>query len=221
MSIRTVFLGPPGCGKGSQAVFVVDRHSVSHISTGELLREAVKAQTQLGQQVADIMAQGSLVPDRLVIDLIDEYLDQIDLAKGFVLDGFPRSLNQAKELDVLLDNKDKRLTFVLHLHVEREILIKRLTGRRTCKTCGKIYNIYFSAPEVEDHCDDQNCNGQLMHRTDDNVDSISNRLSVYDAETKPLLDYYEKSGLLRTINASRSLSDIADDVESLISAEVS
>ena len=219
MAIRAVFIGPPGCGKGSQAAFVVDRHSVAHISTGDLLRAAVKAGTELGQQISELMAQGNLVPDSVVLELIGHHLDETDLSNGFILDGFPRSIGQAEQLDSLLLSRKQPLTFVLHLHVDNEALIKRLSGRRTCLTCGRIFNVYFSPHAKDGVCDDYDSDCELMHRTDDNVDSIKHRLSVYEAQTKPLLDYYSTSGLKRTVEASRKVEEIAADIRQMIDTE--
>ena len=214
--IRAVFLGPPGSGKGTQAKFVVDRYGVTHISTGDLLRAAVKAGTELGKKAADIMQQGSLVPNELVIELIVQHLDETDVSQGFLLDGFPRSIAQAEQLDPLLEKRGIPLTLVLHLHVAHDALIKRLSGRRTCNSCGKIYNIYFNPPRTEGRCDDCGDSSELMHRADDNEESIAHRLSVYDTETKPLLNYYESSGLLKTVDASGELNEIAEKVTAVL-----
>ena len=218
--MRIVFLGPPGSGKGSQAKFVVDRYGIAHISTGDLLREAVKAGTKLGNQVCEIMQQGSLVPDHLVLELIDDHLDAIDVSKGFLLDGFPRSIHQAEELDVILATRDSPLDFVLHLAIEHEALVKRLSGRKTCTVCGRIYNIYFNPPIVEGSCDDCGEAGELFQRVDDNEESIKHRLSVYDTETKPLLDNYKRAGLLRSVDASGSVPGIAEEIKRVIEIEL-
>ncbi len=218
--MRIVFLGPPGSGKGSQAKFVVDRYGIAHISTGDLLREAVKAGTRLGNQACEIMQQGSLVPDHLVLELIANHLDAIDVSKGFLLDGFPRSIHQAEELDVILANRDSPLNFVLHLAIGHEALVKRLSGRRNCTVCGRIYNIFFNPPIVEGSCDDCGEAGELLHRVDDNEESIKHRLSVYDTETKPLLDNYKRAGLLRSVDASGSVPDIAEEIKRVIEVEL-
>ena len=218
--MRIVFLGPPGSGKGSQAKFVVDRYGIAHISTGDLLRKAVKAGTRLGNQACEIMQQGSLVPDHLVLELIANHLDAIDVSKGFLLDGFPRSIHQAEELDVILANRDSPLNFVLHLAIGNEALVKRLSGRRNCTVCGRIYNIFFNPPIVEGSCDDCGEAGELLHRVDDNEESIKHRLSVYDTETKPLLDNYKRAGLLRSVDASGSVPDIAEEIKRVIEVEL-
>ena len=218
--MRIVFLGPPGSGKGSQAKFVVDRHGIAHISTGDLLREAVKTGTRLGNLACEIMQQGSLVPDHLVLELIDDHLDAIDVSKGFLLDGFPRSIHQAEELDVILATRDSPLDFVLHLAIEHKALVNRLSGRRTCTVCGRIYNIYFNPPIVEGSCDDCGEAGELFQRVDDNEESIKHRLSVYDTETKPLLDNYKQAGLLCSVDASGSVPDIAEEIKRVIEIEL-
>lgn len=214
--MRLVFLGPPGSGKGSQAKFVVERYGVAHISTGDLLRNAVKAGTEIGRKASAIMQKGNLVPDELVTELIVQHLDAADIWSRFLLDGFPRSINQAEQLDATLDKRMSPLTMVVHLHVEHDALIKRLSGRRTCTNCGRIYNVYFEPPEVDGKCDDCEENGELMQRDDDNEKSIKNRLTVYDENTKPLLAYYEKSGLLRTVDGSGDLAGIAEQVDQVI-----
>ncbi len=210
--MNVVFLGPPGSGKGSQAAHVVKKRGVNHVSTGDLLRAAVRTGSKLGLTVSEIIAQGNLVPDELVLELIAAHLDEIDLSRGFLLDGFPRSLKQAERLDLILQERGVGLSFVLHLDVAEEALIQRLSGRRTCLSCGTIYNIFFSPPASEgrcDHCPDS----VLVHRADDNIDSIQHRLAIYQAETRPLLKYYEKSKLLVTVDASRSVEDIAGDID--------
>lgn len=214
--MRLVFLGPPGSGKGSQAKFVVDRYGVAHISTGDLLRDAVKAVTDLGKKASEIMQQGSLVPDELVTELIAQFLDAGDVSSGFLLDGFPRSMNQAERLDAMLEERKLPLTMVVHLNIEHNALIKRLSGRRTCTNCGKIYNVYFNPPKVDGVCDNCGNIGELMQRDDDNEESIVHRLSVYDESTKPLLAYYERSGLLRTVDGSGELDAIAGQIDRVI-----
>ncbi len=215
-----MFLGAPGSGKGSQATFVEDRHGIAHISTGDLLREAVKSGSRLGWQVAELMEQGSLVPDNLVLRLIAEHLDEHDISQGFLLDGFPRSLTQAESLNEILLERRMPLTFVLHLEIKSEDVLKRLSGRRTCLNCSRIYNIYFKPPEVEGICDDCGDDSDLMQRSDDNEESIQHRLKVYEQQTTPLLNHYKSAGLLRTVDASGSVQQIAQNVERLIQEEL-
>ncbi len=217
--LRVVFLGAPGSGKGSQAKFVIERHGIDHISTGDLLRKAVSEGSDIGKQVSDIMGQGNLVPDEIVLQLISDYLDQSDLSKGFLFDGFPRSQNQAEQLQVILSEREIPMSFVLHLEIESEAVIKRLSGRRNCTNCGRIYNVYFDPPRTEGQCNDCGEKGSLMQRADDNEQSIKHRLSVYESETAPLLTYYKDSNLLRTVDASGSFTEIADAVEQVIQSE--
>lgn len=218
--LRVVFLGAPGSGKGSQAKFVIERHGIDHISTGDLLRKAVSEGSDIGKQVSDIMGQGNLVPDEIVLQLISDYLDQSDLSKGFLFDGFPRSQNQAEQLQTILSEREIPMSFVLHLEIESEAVIKRLSGRRNCTNCGRIYNVYFDPPRTEGQCNDCGALGSLMQRADDNEQSIKHRLSVYESETAPLLTYYKDSNLLRTVDASGDFIEIADAVEQVIQSEL-
>ncbi len=219
--LRVVFLGAPGSGKGSQAKFVVERHGIDHISTGDLLRAAVRDGTSLGSQITDIMRQGSLVPDDIVLQLISDYLDASDSTRGFLFDGFPRSLNQGEQLQRILAQRDIPLSFVLHLQIEPEAVVKRLSGRRNCDNCGRIYNVYFDPPNIEGQCDDCGKAGRLMQRADDNEQSIRHRLNVYESETEPLLTFYEDADLLRTVDASGSVAEVADAVDRAVEAELS
>lgn len=208
---RVVFLGPPGAGKGSQANFVVDKFDLVHISTGDLLRDAVAKETPTGRQAGEIMAAGSLVPDHLVLQLITDFLDECDASIGFLLDGFPRTIGQARSLREVLERIGRPLDFVVHLHVDDEELVKRLSGRRTCANCNAIYNIYYMPPKTPEVCD-QCGRAELAQRADDNEESIRNRLSVYNDQTKPLLDFYDGLELLRTVDASGSINEIAERV---------
>ncbi len=217
--LRLVFLGPPGSGKGSQAKFVVERYGIDHISTGELLRIAVREGTSIGNQITDIMQQGSLVPDQIVLQLISEYLDSCELSTGFLFDGFPRSLTQAEQLQTILAQREVPLTFVLHLHIEPVAVIRRLSGRRNCAQCGRIYNIYFDPPQVANQCDACGAGSALIQRADDNEKSIEHRLSVYESETQPLLAFYEQAGLLRTVDASGPLVEVAHAVDRVLQTE--
>ncbi len=210
-NLRVVFLGPPGSGKGSQAKFITDNYGLVHISTGELLRDAVRAKSALGKKVAGIMRTGDLVPDDLVIELIGDHVDHIGPDSGFILDGFPRSITQAEVLQEVLAKRKRSLSFVLHLHVDLELVVKRLSGRRTCANCGEIYNIFFKPSELPDICD--LCNGELIHRADDNEESIRQRLDVYKEQTTPVLSFYENLRLLKTVDAAGSEKSIAQNVD--------
>jgi len=181
----------------------------------------VQEGTPLGKQIAGMMEQGSLVPDAVALQLISEYLDENDLANGFLFDGFPRSIDQAEKLRDILQQRAIALHFVLHLQIEPEAVIRRLSGRRSCPNCGRIYNIYFDAPKVADVCDDCGYTGQFVHRTDDNEQSIRHRLQVYESQTQPLLSFYENTGLLHSVDASGPVEEIAERIERVIQLQSS
>ncbi len=219
--MRIVLLGAPGSGKGTQAKKLVDRYGLAHISTGDLLREAVARQTSLGMRAKAAMDAGQLVSDDIVLGMIEERLAQSDTEKGFILDGFPRNIPQAEALDTMLGNLSKPIQSGCLIDVDFDVLMQRLTGRRTCESCGQMYNIYSSPPRLEDRCD--KCGGNLLHRADDNEATISNRLRVYEAQTSPLIEYYRRQGKLRTVQGVGDIDEIfanvARIVESLPSGE--
>ena len=193
-----VFLGAPGSGKGTQAKRLMADFGMVQISTGDLLREAVAAGTELGQRAKTVMDAGELVSDEIVLGLIRDYLQQRDTARGFVLDGFPRNLAQAEALQELLAEVTQPLDAVVLLEVDFDVLMKRLTGRRTCSKTGKLLNIYFSPQSEIDAC--LEAGGELVQRADDTEETIVNRLDVYRQQTEPLIEYYGSAGLLRTVN---------------------
>ena len=204
--MRIVLIGAPGGGKGTQAKLLVDKYGIPQISTGDLLRAAVKAGSPLGMQAKQAMDSGQLVSDNIVLGMIKERLAESDAQNGFILDGFPRNIPQAEALDSLLNDVDKPLQAALLIDVEFSILMQRLTGRRTCGSCGQMFNIHTSPPRIEGRCD--KCGGNLEHRADDNEDTISNRLGVYEAETAPLVDYFRKQGKLRTVRGVGEVDSI-------------
>lgn len=213
--MRIVLLGAPGSGKGTQAKKLVEQYSVAQISTGDLLRAAVAAGTELGRQAKAIMEAGELVPDDVVLGLIRERLGDPDTANGFILDGFPRNLAQAEALDALLAEQKLPLDGAVHIHVDREEIVKRITGRRSCGNCGAIYNVFFSPPKQEGICD--KCAGtDLQHRADDNEETVRNRLEVYESQTAPLIDYYNERGLLKTVDGSGEVERIFADVRAAV-----
>jgi len=192
--MRIVFLGPPGSGKGTQARKLAEEYAIPQVSTGDLLRAAVSANTRLGEMAQSYMEKGELVPDDLVLEMIKERLDAPDAQKGFILDGFPRNLAQAEALAALLNTMGKPLDRVIFFEVDRDQLVKRITGRRTCASCGATYNIYFAPPQKEGVCDV--CGStDLVQRSDDNEETVGNRLEVYDKQTKPLIDFYAHQGI--------------------------
>ena len=204
--MRIVLLGAPGAGKGTQAKMLIGKYGIPQISTGDILRKAVADGTPLGKEAKAIMERGELVPDKIVLGLVEERVKQDDCKKGFILDGFPRNTAQAESLDKLLNELNMPLTSALSVDVPKEDLMKRLTGRRTCKGCQQMYNIYYTPPKKEGVCD--KCGGELFQRADDKEETIKKRLDVYDAQTAPLIDYYAKKGILKSVAGTGSIDEI-------------
>ncbi len=210
--MRIVLLGAPGSGKGTQAQRLTAIYNIPQISTGDLLRAAVAAGTELGKQAKIAMDAGGLVSDEIVLGMIRERLQQPDTANGFILDGFPRNLTQAASLDKLLAEVDQPLQAGLLIDVDFDILLKRLTGRLSCKDCSTVYNRYFSPPAQEGVCD--KCGStNLYHRADDNEETIGNRLKVYEENTAPLINYYADKGLLKRVNGIGEMEDITRAIQ--------
>lgn len=205
-SARVVLLGPPGAGKGTQAKLLEQEFGAVQISTGDILRKAVADQTPLGKQAGDFIKRGALVPDDVIVDLIAERLQQKDCAKGFLLDGFPRTIPQAESLDAILKKLALNLNCVLSVQVPREVIIERLAGRRTCRKCGALSHVVFDPPKQAGVCD--RCGGELFQRDDDREETIVHRLTVYENQTAPLVDYYRRRGALREIDGVGSVSEI-------------
>ncbi|WP_319477485.1 adenylate kinase [Marispirochaeta aestuarii] len=195
--MNLVFLGPPGAGKGTVAVKVSEELGIPHISTGDLFRKAIKDQTDLGKKVKSILDSGELVPDDLTVALVEERLNQGDTGKGFILDGFPRTIPQAEALDTI-----STLQMAVNFSVADEVLVDRLSGRRVCKNCGATYHVKFAPPRKEGICD--SCGGELYTRQDDAPEAIKNRLQVYYRQTQPLIDYYKEKGIRTDIDAAGS-----------------
>lgn len=189
--MNLILLGPPGAGKGTQAVRIVEKYHVPHISTGDIFRANIKQGTELGKKAQEYMNRGELVPDELVVEIATDRLKADDCKDGFLLDGFPRTVFQAEKLDEFLESEGKKLDHVLDIEVDKDELMVRLTGRRVCKTCGASFHVANIPPKVEGICD--NCGADLIQRDDDNEETATNRIEVYNKETKPLVDYYEKA----------------------------
>ena len=204
--MRIAFLGAPGSGKGTQAKRLMAEFSMLQISTGDLLREAVGSGSELGRRAQQAMDAGELVSDEIVLGIIRDRLQSGDVDHGIILDGFPRNLVQAEALEGVLSEIDQPLDAVILLEVDFEILMKRLTGRRTCSKTGKLLNIYFSERSEIDECLDNG--GELIQRDDDNEETIGNRLTVYRQQTEPLIEYYLNAGLLRTVDGSGEVDDV-------------
>jgi adenylate kinase len=204
--MRIVLLGAPGSGKGTQAKKLMADENIPQVSTGDMLREAVANGTRFGLKAKNLMDAGNLVPDDVVLGIISERLTQPDAQDGFILDGFPRTTQQALDLEDLLDELGTPLDTAVLMDVDFEILMKRLTGRRTCSLTGKLLNVYFSSQDELDEC--TNAGGELVHREDDNEETIGNRLNVYRDNTEPLIDFYRERSKLVTIDAEGSIDEV-------------
>lgn len=212
--MNVVLLGAPGAGKGTQAARMVEEFGLAHISTGDLFRKAVGDGTPLGLEAKRYMDAGELVPDGVVIGMVKERLAQPDCANGFILDGFPRTVPQADALADALASMGTRIDHVISVDVPRDALVKRLTARRQCRQCGRIYNIITDRPKQFDACD--SCGGEVYLRDDDSLETVTNRLDVYDKNTAPLIEYYRGKGLLRSIDGDRSVDEVFGDIAALM-----
>ena len=212
--MRIVLLGAPGSGKGTQAKMLMAERNVPHISTGDMLREAVAAGTRFGHKARTIMDAGDLVSDDVMLGIISERLAQADAGDGFILDGFPRTRQQAEDFEELLDQLSAPLDAAILMDVDFDILMKRLTGRRTCSVTGKLLNIFFSAPEEIDEC--TAAGGELIQRDDDNEEIIGNRLDVYRRQTEPVIEFYRKRDCLKTVDAEGSIDEVHARLQSAI-----
>jgi adenylate kinase len=213
--MKLILLGPPGAGKGTQARRLVDAHGVPQLSTGDMLRAAVAAGTDLGKMAKVIMDRGDLVPDDVIVGMISERIDQPDCAGGFILDGFPRSLPQAEALDRMLSERGLALDHVIEMRVDDDALVERLAGRFTCVGCGAGYHDKFQQPKVAGICD--NCGGTAFtRRDDDNETTVRARLAVYHEQTAPLLPYYEGRGVLRVVDGMADIDEVARQIEAVV-----
>lgn len=212
--LRTILLGPPGAGKGTQAVRIVEKYGIPHISTGDIFRDNIKRQTELGKKAQEYMNKGELVPDDLVIEIATDRLLRDDCKKGFLLDGFPRTVYQAEKLDEFMHAHGGKIDHVINLEVEDDLLIFRLTGRRVCKQCGASFHVVNIPPKVEGICD--RCGGELVQRADDTEETVKNRIAVYKEQTMPLIDYYAKANNITTLDGGAPLDQcFAEIVEVL------
>lgn len=208
--MKIVLLGPPGAGKGTQAEALVKTLQVPHISTGDMFRKAIKDGTQLGLKAKSFMDQGQLVPDEVTIGIVRERLALPDCKEGFLLDGFPRTVPQAEALDQILNDMHTALDAVISIEVANEKLVARLTGRRICKSCGATYHILFNPAKQETVCD--KCGGELYQRSDDSIETVSNRLEVYANQTAPLIAYYQAKNVLKPINGDQDIAFVLKDI---------
>lgn len=214
MSKIIVLIGAPGAGKGTQARLLQERKSIPQISTGDMFREMKNAETPLAKEVQEIMAAGKLISDELTYQIVKDRTSRDDCGGTYILDGYPRTAVQAEQLESLANEQGKEIQ-AIEVDVPRDELMKRLTGRRSCPVCGEIYNIYSKPPKNQGFCDFHE-GTQLIHRADDNEESVATRLATYDANTKPLIDYYENSGRLEKVNGNRELEEIYTELEKLV-----
>ncbi len=212
--MNLILLGPPGAGKGTQAAKIIEKYHIPHISTGDIFRENIKKGTELGKKAQEYMNAGKLVPDELVVEIATDRLTKDDCREGFLLDGFPRTVFQAEELDKFLAAGGSRIDNVLDIDVNREELMTRLTGRRVCSKCGASYHIVNIPPEQEGICDV--CGAELIQRKDDNEETAANRIRVYNNETKPLIDYYEKAGNISHIDGTTGLENVFNTIVGIL-----
>ena len=208
--MRLILLGPPGAGKGTQAASIVQRYEIPHISTGDIFRKNMKEGTQLGLKAKEFMEKGLLVPDQLVVEIVKDRLEQEDCKKGFLLDGFPRTVVQAEALGHALKKMNVALDKAINVNVDKHILIERAVGRRICKECGATYHITLHPSAKKDDC--EKCGGLLYQRSDDNEETVSKRIEVYLNETQPLIDYYKNEGILVTINGQQDIGKVFDEI---------
>ena len=214
--MKLLIMGRPGAGKGTQAVNIKEYFNIPHISTGDMFRAAIKNQTKLGVTAKSYMDKGLLVPDEVTIGIVQERLLEDDCKNGFLLDGFPRTIAQAEALETFLTANNIKLDAVLDINVPAEILVRRMVGRRVCKGCGATFHVEFNAPKVEGICDV--CGTPLIQRADDTEETATNRLSVYDNNTAPLLEFYSKKNILKTVNGDQSLSKVFEDIKVVLGA---
>jgi adenylate kinase len=212
--MNLVVMGSPGAGKGTQAERIVEKYGIPHISTGDMFRAAIKEGTALGVKAKSFMDAGNLVPDEVTIGIVEERLGKDDCKKGFLLDGFPRTVAQAEALEDILNGLSRPIDYVINIDVPKDKLMARLTGRRICKSCGATYHLVFNPPANEGICD--KCGGELYQRDDDNEETVGRRLEVYLDQTKPLLNFYEEKKYLKNINGDQDIDKVFEDLEELL-----
>jgi adenylate kinase len=212
--MNIILFGPPGAGKGTQAKKLVDFYGIPQISTGDILRANVREGTELGFAAKVYMDKGELVPDEVLIGIIKNRLKEPDCKRGFILDGYPRTVSQADALEVILDEIDKPLDIVLNLEVPNKKLIERISGRLICRNCGASYHRIFNQPKKEGMCDI--CGDEIYQRSDDKEESVQNRLNVYKMQTQPLIDYYLKKGILVTLEGNKDIDEVSEDIKAVL-----
>jgi adenylate kinase len=208
--LNLILLGPPGAGKGTQAELLIEKYKIPHISTGDIFRSAIKEGTSLGKRAQEYLETGKLVPDEIVIGIVKERLKSDDCQHGFLLDGFPRTISQAITLDAVLEGQARKITAVINLQVDFEVLKERLSGRRICRNCATVYHIVNKREKNRGVCD--NCGGEVYQRNDDLPETVEKRLNVYQEQTEPLINYYEQKGVLLTFNGSDPIAGLFEQI---------
>lgn len=216
--MNLIMLGLPGAGKGTQAKKLSKKYSIPHISTGDIFRNAIKNETELGKKAEEYLDSGGLVPDKVTNDIVRERLKEDDCEEGFILDGYPRTINQAEALEVMLDSMDKTLELALYINVTREELIKRLSHRRTCKNCGAVYHLDYDPPKKEGVCD--KCGGKLIQRTDDKEEVVKERLKINSKNLKKLIDFYADEGKLTTVKSDAGIEEVFKKIDDIVRKKV-
>ena len=212
--MKIIMLGAPGAGKGTQAIKIAEKYGIPHISTGDILRANMANKTELGLVVKTYMDQGMLVPDDLIVDVLIDRVQQDDCANGYVLDGFPRTIPQAEELDKALSAQGDAVGYVINVDVPDENIVKRMSGRRACINCGATYHLEYAAPQKEGVCD--TCGHEIVLRKDDKPETVLKRLGIYHKQTQPLIDYYKTAGVLKTIDGTQNMQKVFDDIVSIL-----
>lgn len=215
-TMKIVMLGAPGAGKGTQAKRISEKYSIPHVSTGDILRANVKGDTELGKKAKVFMNQGLLVPDELVIDMLMDRIAQPDCENGYVLDGFPRTIPQAESLDAALAERGEKMDYAIDVNVPDENIVKRMGGRRACVACGATYHVEFNPTKVEGICDA--CGEKLILRDDDKPETVQKRLNVYHDQTQPLIDYYNKAGILKTVDGTMEMNHVFEAIVQILGA---
>lgn len=214
--MKVIMLGAPGAGKGTQAKKIAAKYQIPHISTGDIFRANIKEGTELGTKAKAYMDKGELVPDELTCDLVVDRISKPDAANGYVLDGFPRTIPQAEALTRALEGRGEKIDFAINVEVPDENIVRRMGGRRACLKCGATYHVEYNAPKVENVCDV--CQGELVLRDDDKPETVQKRLSVYHAQTQPLIDYYQAEGVLAEVDGTQDIDVVFQDITKILGA---
>jgi len=216
IGMKIIMLGAPGAGKGTQAKKLAAKFNIPHISTGDIFRDNIKNKTALGKKVEEYIEKGLLVPDELVLEMIMDRLNEPDCKDGYVLDGFPRTIPQAKALDEALDKKNDRIQYAIDVDVPDDVIVRRMAGRRACLNCGRTYHIETLRPKVDGICD--YCDNKLVLRDDDKPETVKKRLEVYHEQTQPLLEYYKEKGILYSVDGTKAIDDIYNEIVDVLTA---